>query len=606
MLSRRHFLQGVAATTAGLTAGASSAPANSLVRVKSRPGEVIGDTLRAAIEKAHPSGRIELVFPEGEHILSEGPASTDGPNPGTFAAELVFDRFGEVIVRGEGAGATLLFSDFKRGAFRFLHCDSVTISNVSIDWPRPPFSTAEVTACEGANIEVRVDDDFPLDQRLAVTSVIRYDPETRAPSPMPGAVMYYHVPPENTVFLKPQRLRITLPEKRDLSVGTLLSLQHAQYGFDGFHFWHCRQVRIADTTVYTCPGMAFHGHSCHDLTMLRCSVVPSDRQRRRLHSSTADGSHFVNFSGRVELTECTFANTGDDCNNTWGSFMYVVDRIGDRELRITHQGTAFMFPQKVEPGDILEFIGSDLAAIARIEIEQAVVEKDPAAYRVRLKNPLPPAIQKGAFLFDASRLPSLRIRKCRCLNTRGRGFLVTTRDAVVEDCVFDRLQNGGILAFSMMQPWFQAAGLDGLTIRRNTFTHCNQGIGPCCGDIMIGAVHENWTHGAAGVNRTIRIIDNTIRDTGNLWLQIGSTDGAVIEGNTIVNSNVQEPHVDWMKAAIALVNTRSIRFRSNQFSWTRGKDERFTFWDIQHGVDRDTLIVEDNQGFAPLPDPADS
>ncbi|NIA14500.1 MAG: twin-arginine translocation signal domain-containing protein, partial [Nitrospiraceae bacterium] len=346
MLSRRHFLQGVAVTAAGLSTGTTDTSTSSAIRVAPTPGEPIGDTLREAIKKARPTGRIELVFPAGEHIIADTPASTGGPHPGTFAAELEFDGFDQVIIRGEGAGADLLFSDFQRGAFRFLHCDSVTVSNVRIDWPRPPFSTAEVTASNGADIEVRVDNDFSLDQLLTVTSVVRYDPDTHAPSPVPDAVMYYHLPPENTTFIEPQRLRITLPETRDLPPGALLSLQHAQYGFDGFHFWHCRHVHVADTTVHTCPGMAFHGHSCHNLTMHRCNVVPSRRQQRRLHSSTADGSHFVNFSGRVELDRCTFTNTGDDCNNTWGVFMYVVDRISPRELRITHQGTTFMFPQQ--------------------------------------------------------------------------------------------------------------------------------------------------------------------------------------------------------------------------------------------------------------------
>ena len=120
---------------------------------------------------------------------------------------------------------------------------------------------------------------------------------------------------------------------------------------------------------------------------------------------------------------------------------------------------------------------------------------------------------------------------------------------------------------------------------------------------MIGAVHRGWTHGAAGVNRNIHIAHNTIRDTGNLWLHIGSTDGALIEHNTIINSNAQEPHLDWMKSAVTLVNARNIQFTNNQFTWTRDQDDRFKFWDIQPGVKRDTLQAKDNQGFPPLPDP---
>ena len=601
MLSRRGFLTGVAAAVAASTKAMAYGSSHSVVRVAPTGGEPLAETLRAAIEQARPTDRIKLVFHEGQHVIADTLASTDGPNPGAFAAELVFDGFREVVIEGEGNGAELLFSDFKRGAFRFLHCDRVTVDNIRIDWPRPPFSTGVVTASNGADIEVLIDDDFPMDGRLAVTSVVRYDPNTGATCPVPDGVMYYHVPPENTVFLEPQRLRITFPEERDLPPGAVLSFQHAQYGFDGFHFWHCGKVRLEDTVVHTCPGMAFHGHSCHDLTMRRCGVFPSRRQRRRFHSSTADGSHFVNFSGRVTLDDCTFTNTGDDCNNTWGTFMFVVDRLDDRTLRISHQGVGFMFPQKVEAGDVFEFVGADLATVARIEAEDVQVERKRGAYRVRFAEAVPNAVQKDSFLFDATRLPSLRIRNCRCVNTRGRGFLVTTRDAVVEGCTFDRLQSGGILALPMMEPWFEAAPLDGLTIRRNRFTNCNHGIGPCCGEIMVGAIHNGWTHGAVGVNRNILVAGNTIENTGNLWIHIGSTDGAIVKNNIIVNGNAQNPHVPWMKAAVSLVNSRNLRFEGNRFSWKRDGDERFRFWDIQTGVDTATLDVENNAGFEPPP-----
>lgn len=601
MQNRRRFLRNTMLGTAGCMATTVRGAPISVEHIALQPGVAIGDTLRAIIAKARPSKRIELVFAEGEHIIADTPASTDGPRGETFAAELVFDGFDEVVVRGEGQGAELLFSDFQRGAMRFLHCRNVVAQNLRIDWPRPPFSTGEVVRCDGADIEVRVDNDFPLEKRLAVVSVIRYDPETRAPSPVPDAVMYYHLPPGNTAFLGPQRLRITLPEPRDLPPGALLSLQHAQYGCDGLHFWHCDDVRLENVVVHTCPGMAFHGHSGGDLEMLRCQAAPSTRQRRRLHSSTADGSHFVNFSGRVTIDQCSFINTGDDCNNTWGTYQYVVERLGARALRITHQGTAFMYPQRIAAGDVLEFIGPDLAPVARIPIKEAAVETETSTYRVELSEDLPASVRQGSFLLNASRLPSLRIRHCRCANTRGRGFLVTTRDAVIEHCRFERLQNGGVLALPMMEPWFQAAGLDGLTARENTFEQCNHGIGPCWGEIMVGAIHDGWTHGAVGVNRNVRIVNNTIRDTGNLWLHLGSVDGAVVEGNRIDNGNAQEPHKDWMKAAVTLVNARNVVFRNNQFHWERGGDARYAFWDVKQGVDLGTIRLEDNTGIPSLP-----
>lgn len=108
---------------------------------------------------------------------------------------------------------------------------------------------------------------------------------------------------------------------------------------------------------------------------------------------------------------------------------------------------------------------------------------------------------------------------------------------------------------------------------------------------------KGWRHGAAGINRNIVIRDNHIENTGSLWLHVGSTDGIVVENNTIVNGNTQDGYIDWMFASVTLVNSRNIRFEGNRFSWNRGDDDAYSFWDIKENVDPETLVVRNNEGF---------
>ena len=610
MLSRRRFMRVLSGATATMltssqghaVVGDDSAGKEGQVRIAPNTGQPILKDLLAEVERARATGRIRLDFPEGEYILSNGdPLEGDGVNK-ILTAEVTFKGFDEVIIQGQGAGAEFLCSSFFKGAFKFEHCKNVSVTNIKIDWPRPPFSTGVVTASTGSEVEVLIDDDFPVDKRLPVSYMLRFDPGTGAPWPAPDGLIMYNIPRENTTYLGPQRLRVKQTFDWAIPVGAVLSLQHANYGYQGMMFWHCDDIVLKDVTLGACPGMGFLAYSGRNITMTRCRVVPSKRQRRRFVTATADGSHFCNFSGHIELKDCQFEGTGDDPHNTWCVLFEVLERSSDTTLRLTHPGVAFMFPQRVEAGDVFEFNNLDtMAPQAKATVKSVKLQRHLGSYLVIFTEPLPKWVQAGTHGYDATRMPSLTIRRCRFANARGRGVLATTRNVIIEDNTFERLQHGGIQLSPEMFKFKMAAGLDNVLISRNRFINCNLGPLPSWGEIFIGAIMKGYRHGAAGINRNIVIRDNHIENTGTLWLHLGSTDGVVVENNTIVNGNSQDGYIDWMFAAVTLVNSRNVRFEGNRFSWSRGNDRAYSFWDIKENVDPDTLILKNNQGFPPLP-----
>ena len=600
MISRRRFIRVASGAAAGafVASKAHATPKEGKTAIEPDTGQPILEALLAEIERARPTGRILLDFPEGEYILSNGdPLEGDGVNK-ILTAEVVFKGFDEVIIQGQGAGAEFLCSSFFRGAFKFEHCKKVSVRNIKIDWPRPPFSTGVVTASTGSEVEVLIDDDFPVDKLLPVSYMVRFDPATRAPWPVPGGLMMYNIPRENTTYLGPGRLRVKQTFDWPVPLGAVLSLQHANYGYQGMTFWHCDEIVLEDVTLHACPGMGFLAYSGRNITMTRCRVVPSKRQRRRLHTATADGTHFVNFSGHIELKECEFEATGDDPHNTWCVLFEVLERSNDTALRLSHTGVSYMFPQRVEPGDVFEFNDPDtMAPQSKATVESVKLDRRLGSYLVTFTEPLPEWVQAGTHGYDATRMPSLTIRGCRFAKARGRGVLATTRNVIIEDNTFDRLQHGGIQLAPEMLHFKVAAGLDNVLISKNRFINCNLGPSPSWGEIFIGAIMKGWRHGATGINRNIVIRDNHIENTGTLWLHVGSTDGIVVENNTIINGNSQDGYIDWMFAAVTLVNSRNIRFEGNRFSWSRGDDEAYSFWDIKENVDSNTLVVSGNEGF---------
>lgn len=500
--------------------------------------------LLAAFAKCRGTKDTTLVFADGQYDIK----LPDRNHRGLIAEECA----GLTI---DGRGATLMFHSIS-SAIVARNVQGLTIRNLTIDMSRPPFSVGTVTAATENSFEVQVEKAFPLPTSQPVEAFMQYDPATRLPARR-GLDAYYQV--ESTELIGPQVLRVKLKRAMPVKPGMLMVLRHQVYGFNALDIAQCRDVRVEDVTVHTIAGMGLVGSFLTDATIQRMKVVPRDGM---IMSATADATHFNCCYGTVTMKDCVFEGMGDDATNVHGMFLTVSQRVDDHTVVASIRNNWIMSPR---PGDRIELTDpATLLPYGVLAVAMVRVDAKAGTHRLTVATTLPERLRAGDVLGNTDWAPRLRISNCTVRNNRARGFLVQTRDAIIENNTFDGCTGAGIHVTADCDYWRESISTRDVVIRNNQFVNC--GYGPAMAEGVINV----FAHVAGGkmapkpgVHRHVTIENNTIRQSDTAAIFVGSTDGFTVRGNPIEHC-CDQPARPTPGAAIRIHNSANGKIEDNR------------------------------------------
>ena len=322
-------------------------------------------------------------------------------------------------------------------------------------------------------------------------------------------------------------------------VGHLLAMRHILVGYEPVEIKHSSGVLLEDVDIYAGAGMGIVGVGTENLTLSRVRVMPRPGASR-LVSTTADATHFINCSGTVTLEGCHFEGMGDDHLNVHGQYEFVHRRLDARTLE-ARIGTLAGFGQWPEAwvwgwatvpksGDPLEFFRlPSLEVTAKAQVESIQYDRKTGRSRIVLIDPLPDSVKEGDQFQDARQIPALRVRNCYFGPNRARGTLITTRDAIVEGCTFDR--TGGSPVFICCEvDWLEAPAPSSVVIRNNRFLGCGYAIAN-----EGAAITAVFKQGGAvgGWMRNLTIEGNLIKGYPGAGVLAAQVDGLVFRNNRL-------------------------------------------------------------------------
>ena len=219
----------------------------------------------------------------------------------------------------------------------------------------------------------------------------------------------------------------------------------------------------------------------------------------------------------------------------------------------------------------------ELVPYAAVTVKSVKYDEKAKTFIAELSDKLPPRTKKGDIVGNASACPSVRIRNCTISRNLGRGFIIKTRDAVIEDCTLQDVSSGGIVMNTDITGWWESIGSRDVIIRNNRFINCRFEPAYICGVI------ESLTSGKKpGVHQRITIENNIIEGSSGNAIKIGSADGVVIVNN-IINRTEDE--------AIFVHNSRNICISGNKVT------NSSVGLGIGDGCEGPTIKVENNIGF---------
>lgn len=496
--------------------------------------------IRKAIATCAGVKNVTLLFSPGRFDLSE---------PGEQGTYLVLDGADGVIVEGRGAAMVL----HKPGTL-FAVSDSlrVTFSDLTVDMDPLPFAGGRVVERGDGWFDMEVLPPHEIQEDQRVEAILSYDLENRRIGI--GTDTYQLQFEGKTARIGDNRMRIRT-EQAPPEVGTHVIVRYLVYGPNVFLVRDASDVRLNAITIFCAAGMGLYATNSEDLSLTDFRVMlPPDSQRWM--TTTADATHFNNCRGTVLFENCLFEAMGDDATNIHQMYLKVMQRIDDHTVRLAFARPNWWAPsQAPRPGDQLEFGGQEnpLSPIATAGV--ASVETDEASKEIliRLGVALPESVMPGSIVGNLSACPRVRIKGCVVRNNRARGFLIQTRDVVLENNRFEYCSAGAVHITCDADYWFEGMSTQNVLLRGNTFIGCNFWRGLHGAAVAVFADTKDHTP-VAGIHKNIRFENNTFQEGNGPALFVSASEEVLIEGNAVEYSGYY---------GIILRDSRNVRITNN-------------------------------------------
>ena len=529
-----------------------------------------------------------LIFPTGRYDFHR-----DRRAPGGIS-QIVLDGASRIAI--DGQGSELIFHG-KTAPFLITGCRDVEVMNLTIDWDDPLYSAGIITRSDSRSFDVDLQVEHTGPDRVRIENVIEIDPRTHLPLPggqaigdLPGAPHRNIQPPRK---IGPKTLRVTLNVDRTMTRGAYVVLVHQNYVYNAFSVNNSKRLTFTDVTVHYTPGMGWWFRRVEDVLLKRVRIEPRPKSGR-IMSIPADGAHFAACKGTIRIEDSYFQGMGDDAANIHGHYLDVIRRDAGHTLWAKCKET-WRWPPEV--GEVMEFTDpTTLLTYATGRVRAVEYDAPTHLHRISFEQPLPKRLKAGDYVANATAVPKVRISGNRVYANRARGFVIKTRDVVVEKNTFESVSGSGVYVAVEGKFWRESIGTRDVIIRDNVFTNCNSGPSRSWGVIAVFALLEGRGHrmGAAGVHKNIVIEGNTIAGTDNCGIYVASTDGVTVRGNRISDC-CRKPSRPGGAHAIYLLNSRNVSIRNNSLQ-RPGAGMREPIG-IAKGVDRDTLKIEGNAGL---------
>lgn len=438
-------------------------------------------------------------------------------------------------------------------ALTIANCENVTVRGLSIDYDPLPFTQGRIVALSADKSvhDIELTEGYGSSATATKFKYEIFNSETRTYRCGEYGIKTLERPDSKHLRITRTNSSAKDPEQVGdiIAIGSEAapggSIPHAVYVADS------KRVRLEDISVYASNCFAFLEDNCDATTYLRCRVdrrpLADDlapRADARIRSLNADAFHCICAAKGPEYIECSARFMADDCINICSDYHLVTSCAGAvvRVLSKHRNGINVRIGDSVE---LLAYNGQRLpdAKVTGIEPDSAPTEAEKQfiskqgmdagtkehltrapAFRITLDRIV--ELPMGSALCPSSRKGNgFVVRKCNFGFNRSRGILVKAGDGVIEGNVL----TGNVMSAIMVAPewwWLESGCSDRVKIVDNTIRDC--------GDIAIAVYAFGGAPGIApaGAHSNMLVSGNTISDSPLPNILVTSTNGLELSRNT--------------------------------------------------------------------------
>jgi hypothetical protein len=329
----------------------------------------------------------------------------------------------------------------------------------------------------------------------------------------------------NAQDLGGRRVRLDYPNgESGLKPGHQYHFRNTTRDSVGVHNSRCKDIVFQDCDFYALTGMGFVSQFTENITYQRTNVAPP-RDTIRTCPAWGDIFQFSNCKGDILVDFCRLSGMQDDAINCHGTFLRIVEKIGDKQLlmRFMHKQT-YGFAAFAPGDEVAVICHSNMREYANNPRRKviAIERKSDQDWLLTLDGPAP-TFEQYDVLDNITWYPHITARNNHVSVDPVRGFLLNSRGkTIVENNTFVHCKMDAILVGGDADDWFESGTVRDMLIRGNTFIDCGIAIVPNSqSNKPEQPVHEN-----------IRIIDNYFDSAG---VSAKNSKGLIITGNRSAN-----------------------------------------------------------------------
>jgi hypothetical protein len=496
--------------------------------------------LQGFMDKELAAGKKQIVVPPGRYRVT--PRNQQ---------HLRLSKLNDIVIVADGV--EMICTETTR-ALTISNCRNVTVRGLVIDYDPLPFTQGRIVKLsEDKKIhEVELFDGYPGADAARNFKYEIFKPDTRTLR----CDDHY---PKKVEVMDPRHIRIVNASgsaKDAEQVGDIIAIgaEYAPHG-NAAHAVECSgnvNVRLENIELYASNCFGFLEYNCDGSTYYRCRIDrrppendPVKRADPRIRSLDADAFHSKHAIKGPAYIECVARFMGDDAINICGDY-HMVTACNGAELRVlakrdmnisvddpvelfSYDGRRLPDAKAVKIERDGKITGAEKAFLLKQRMDEGIRTRWNAdAYKVTLDRAVDLAL--GSLVASTRRMGNgFLVQGCDFGFNRSRGILIKASDGKV---IGNKLTEnwGPAILVSPEYWWLESGSSNNVEIRDNTITACR--ARPIFVHAQGGQALLSGKPAPSGAHNNIAILNNTISDCPLPNIEVTSTEGLRIEGNT--------------------------------------------------------------------------
>jgi hypothetical protein len=534
--------------------------------------------LLRAIESAQGKPGQTLVFPKGRYDFWPAGALkrrffiSNHDDAESRSIALLLDGLSSFTV--DGRGSDFVFHESIM-PIALVHCASITLKNLSIDYATPHIIQATVVSANSSAVDLQMgpEDKYTVENghidimgenwQMMAKSSLEFDAKTRGVAWNTGDNWSFYKTTAQSIG--PGVVRVTGLQHQPKQ-GNILVLWSGDRLNPAIWVSESRDVSVSNVTVHSGQGMGFIAQKSENIHLDRFNVSLRAGTHRYV-TTIADAVHFSNCKGIITVEHGLFENMLDDGINVHGSYLKITGQPSPDHLLVEfgHSqsfGFTFAAPDEhlrlVDPKTTIGYATATVKTVHRLDDKHIDLE---------LENPITANVKDADVVENADWNPTVVYRNNHIRNNRARGVLFSTPAGVtIEDNLFDHLSGPAILMGSDAHFWFESAPSHHVVICHNRFV--DPLIGKFGSSVILLSPPFRPAGDANGYGlEDVRIEDNQFRLFQRPLLYATSTEQLTFRRNLVTEEKDYESWTPSDAPVFSFNHTRCIDVSGNRLPW---------------------------------------